>query len=505
MKKILLVILTFAIVLSAVCVTFANDNVLDMSALIADTSAWQFTGTASNDGKKIGLSGAFETAGYAKTLQFETLEFKSTLVVPWGNWGRINFRQDNAMSVPWALQNTYSFEMQYSGITLYKWLNGSYEALGSTTYNIIGDDAAGTEHAVKITVKNNSDGSVNIVMAVDGSVIINVTDSKNPITSHGQLSFQIGGNGRFDISGIKPAGGDPGDDTDDKGNVVDIFTLIADDANWTLGGTATNNGEKINTPGPFDVAGYTKNAEFDTLKLKTKLIAEYGCFGLITVRTDSPAVGMWAINNGYSFQIMSTGITLIKFAATQQTALATSSVNLVGDTVHELKIKIKNNDDGSVNIVLNADGTEVINATDSTNPYTEHGQLGFQASAAGTFEISGTPYDIPETKLIDITLKDKATGNAVTEINNGMTVYADGEILQGVEGNVYLYTAVFDGERLVDCYFTSAKAEKGTVSSPNITLSFEQEQRNDYVIKVFALNAPYSKPICAPAIFPFAQ
>ena len=383
-KRLTAISLAIILVMSVVQITFANDNVLDMSALIADTSAWQFTGTASNDGKKIGLSGASETAGYAKTLQFETLEFKSTLVVPWGNWGRINFRQDNAMSVPWALQNTYSFEMQYSGITLYKWLNGSYEALGSTTYNIIGDDAAGTEHAVKITVKNNSDGSVNIVMAVDDEEVINATDSKNPITSHGQLSFQIGGNGKFDISGVQAG---------DEDNATDMSALIADASAWQFTGTASNDGKKVGLSGAFETAGYTKTAEFETLKFKSTLVVPWGNWGRINFRQDNAMSVPWALQNTYSFEMQYSGITLYKWLNGSYEALGSSAYNIIGDdeagTEHDVKITVKNNSDGSVNIVMAVDGTEIINATDSKNPITSHGQLSFQIGADGRFDISG--------------------------------------------------------------------------------------------------------------------
>lgn len=119
------------------------------------------------------------------------------------------------------------------------------------------------------------------------------------------------------------------------------------------------------------------------------------------------------VNNRYDVKLDSAGIYLRKIVGGTPTTLGSYAIALSLSSTYSIQIHCKDTNQGYVHIKVSLDGTERIDETDSTSPFTV-GTLGMIATATTTIDVTWDNVDVWSIeRFIDTTLVKKSIGDRI--------------------------------------------------------------------------------------------
>ena len=302
-------------------------------------------------------------------------KFKMKLDIE-STYASIGIRQDGTGLRPHKANNAYVLVIYPDKFELFRRLNGAQVGLTSCTNDTINMDEW---HEIELGAVDVI-GGVQITLKVDGTEVLNYTDTTNPISQAGYFTIYPGpGNSSAEFQKAGTVEQTP------NSNVVDLDLT----GEW-LGSTGSHNVTVTTTTDPETNATTLKfaqtngqhgwgylNEKLDNnnaykFKLKLDIVSTYASIG---IRQDGTGLRPHKANNAYVLVInkAQSQFELWKYLNKAGEAVGTSAFGDIDISQwHEIELGAVDVI-GGVQVTLKVDGKEVFNYTDTTNPISQAG------------------------------------------------------------------------------------------------------------------------------------
>lgn len=205
-KKVLLIAVTLSLLFVSIMPTVANKSSQSFKSLreifvepynssdeydivkLTDASNWSGNITSMETIENTTtFTGTNGNAVYKNLIvENEIVQFQGNYHIEADGWVGVKFRSNSPSNEVWDNNRCYAFVMKMQEVEVYKVIDKNLELLGTSPF-VFGDNKF---HEYQMGVYDTKDG-VNLVLNVDGTKIVELSDNNNPIIGSSAMSINI--------------------------------------------------------------------------------------------------------------------------------------------------------------------------------------------------------------------------------------------------------------------------------------------------------------------------